>query len=89
MASKKYVGWGMAAEEEGQKYLVIVPAKSKKEACEKFRNLGFLIISKKKVRHVCVVKYPGPKDVQSLKAQNWNKGIRPIKQRSDELHGRI
>lgn len=78
--AKKYVGWGRTEEQGGQKLIVIISAKSQKAACEKFEKLGRPILLEKHIRHLCIVKYPGPPDVKKLKAINWNKGIKPIDQ---------
>ena len=75
---KKYIGWGMTVMRDGQKRIVIIPAKSKKAACEIFKELGLTVISKEQIRHVCIVKYPGPNDVRKLKAAKWDK-IQDIK----------
>lgn len=77
---KKYTGWGMTVMCGGdQKRIVIVPAKSKKAACEIFEELGLTVISKEQIRHLCIVKYPGPNDVQKLKTASWDK-IKQIEQ---------
>lgn len=78
--AKKYVGWGRTEEQEGQKLIVILSAKSKKDACEKFERLGRPILSEKHIRHVCVVKYPGPAGVKKLAVARWPQGIKPLTQ---------
>jgi hypothetical protein len=82
--AKKYIGWGRTGTKDGQKLIVVIPAKSKKVACEKFERLGMPILSEKHVRHLCIVKYPGTPDVKKLKTINWNKGIKPIEQALQE-----
>lgn len=71
--TKKYIGWGMTTLRGSQKLITIIPAKSKKVACEIFEGLGMPVISKNHIRKVCVVKYPGTDDVKKLKAAKWNK----------------
>lgn len=77
---KKYIGWGMTTRRGNQKLIIIIPAKSKKVACEIFEGLGMLVISKNHIRKVCVVKFPGTDDVKKLKAAKWDR-IKPIQTR--------
>ena len=79
--SKKYTGWGITYEIDGIKTITIVSAKTKKEAIKKIESCGFIVLEPKQVRHVCVVKYPGPKDVQDMKVQNWNEAIRYLQEK--------
>ena len=74
---KKYTGWGITTKQGDQRLITIIPAKSKKIACEIFEGLGMPVISKKHIRHVCLVKYPGPNDVKKLKTAKWDK-MKPI-----------
>lgn len=69
---RKYIGWGMTVMCGNQKRIVIVPAKSKKAACEIFEELGLAVSFKKQIRHVCIVKYPGPDDVKKLNTASWD-----------------
>jgi len=73
--AKKYIGWGIAYEKDGQKAVTIVPAKSKKEAIEKLEGLDLKVIEEKQIRHVCIVKYPGPLSVKAMESQDWNDAV--------------
>jgi len=73
---KKYVGWGGMFGRDEIKKIVIVSAKSRKQAVEKLNDLEFKVVDKSQIYRVCVVKYPGPKAVQILKAKNWNESTK-------------
>ena len=74
----KYIGWGIAFELNGQKALTIVPAKTKREACDQIEIFGLKIVDESQMRRVCIVKYPGPEQVKEMKSQNWDKEIRML-----------
>jgi len=80
--AKKYIGWGITYENKGQKAITIVPARTKKAAIEKLELLGLQVFEKEQIRHVCVVKYPGPPQVQEMKAQDW-KCIKPLQEETN------
>jgi len=75
--AKKYIGWGMASETDGTKEIVIVQGKSRNEAVDNLERLGYDVIDKASLNHVCIVKYPGPPEVKAMKAQNWEKAFKP------------
>lgn len=82
--AKKCVGWAMTSTGlSGQKYITIVSAKSKSDAIAKFEALYYKISDAEQVRHVCIVKYPGPADVKKLKPVRWDKAIRPIEDKGN------
>jgi hypothetical protein len=76
--AKKYTGWAMAVEQYGVMSIVVVSAKSRKGAVTKFAALGHYVLDDSQIRHVCLVKFPGPKEVQQMKPKNWNKAFKPI-----------
>lgn len=65
--AKKYTGWAMAFFVDGQITITVVPAKSKKAACEIFEKLELPVTQRKRIYRVCIVKYPGPKDLTVAK----------------------
>lgn len=80
---KKYVGWGGMFTGDGMQKIIIVLAKSRKRAVEKLNDLDFKVIDTSKIQHVCIVKYPGPRAVQILKAKNWNDSTKIIKDKDN------
>jgi len=77
--AKKYIGWGMGRQGGDQKYIIIVPATRKKDALSIFEELGKKVQDPKNVKRVCIVEYPGPTQVKAMPKQNWNKGLKEIK----------
>ena len=73
---KKYIGWGIAYEKDGQKAITIVSAKTKAKAIEKLELLGLEVFEKEQIRHVCVVLCPGPNEVLRMEKQDWNECIK-------------
>ena len=77
--AKKYTGWGMAAETNSIKHLIIVQGRSRKEAVSNLEGIDCVVLDESMLKHVCIVKYPGPLVVKAMKSQNWDKAIHPIK----------
>ena len=73
--AKKYIGWGIGYELNGQKAITVVPAVLKEKACEQIESFGLRVISKEAVRRVCIVEQPGPLSVRIMEEQDWDKGI--------------
>lgn len=82
---RKYIGWGGVFSREKTKMMVIVSAKSKKQAEDTLNHFNFKIVDNTQIRHVCIVKYPGPRVVQVLRAQNWNDCIKIVEDKEEFL----
>ena len=76
---KKTTGWATAYCSNGQIHLIFVRAKDKIAAIKKFEKMEFRIVSEDQVRHVCMVTYPGPLEVQNLPDYDWESKALPIK----------
>ena len=82
--SKKYTGWGMAHKTNDVRAIIVVQAKSRGEAVERLHELGFWTsIDKSKLKRVCIVQHPGPKEVQDMKSQSWAKSFGLIKDKDN------
>jgi len=77
--AKKYVGWGIAYQRNGQLSITIVPAMARKEAVKMFEILDYPVQNKRHLRRVCIVKYPGSTQVRAMPEQNWDESFEIIK----------
>ena len=82
--AKKYTGWAIAHKTNDVKAITVVQAKSRKEAEERLHELRlWIFVDKSKLKRVCIVRHPGPKEVQDMKSYNWDKCFGPIEDKKD------
>lgn len=68
---KKTTGWAAVYCTNDQIHLIFVSAPNKKVAIQKLEKMECRVIDETQVRHVVVVTFPGPEELQALPESDW------------------
>lgn len=74
----KFTMWAASYSRHGQVFCICVEAGTKKDACEKLARTGVSIVVPEEVRHIVMVKYPGPSEVRNMPCRKFEANSKPL-----------